>query len=56
MLVTFLVPVSAIMLGVGLLGETLLPRHLAGMAAIFAGLALIDGRLFRRKAQMSAAR
>lgn len=56
MLVTFLVPVSAIMLGVGLLGETLLPRHLAGMAAIFAGLALIDGRLFQRKVQTSAAR
>jgi len=50
MLVTFLIPVSAIMLGVGLLGEALLPRHFAGMAAIFAGLALIDGRLFRGKA------
>ncbi|KPH82573.1 DMT family transporter [Bosea vaviloviae] len=48
MLVTFLIPVSAILLGVGLLGENLLPRHFAGMAAIFAGLALIDGRLFRR--------
>lgn len=48
MLVTFLIPVSAIMLGVGLLGEALLPRHFAGMAAIFVGLALIDGRLFRR--------
>jgi drug/metabolite transporter (DMT)-like permease len=47
MLVTFLIPVSAILLGVGLLGESLLPRHFAGMAAIFAGLALIDGRLFR---------
>jgi drug/metabolite transporter (DMT)-like permease len=44
-LVTFLIPVSAILLGVGLLGETLLPRHFAGMAAIFAGLALIDGRV-----------
>lgn len=48
MLVTFLIPVSAIMLGVGLLGEALLPRHFAGMAAIFTGLALIDGRLFRK--------
>jgi len=48
MLVTFLIPVSAILLGVGLLGESLLPRHVAGMAAIFAGLALIDGRVFRR--------
>ena len=48
MLVTFLIPVSAIMLGVGLLGEALLPRHFAGMAAIFTGLALIDGRLLRK--------
>jgi drug/metabolite transporter (DMT)-like permease len=47
-LVTFLIPVSAILLGVGLLGESLLPRHFAGMAAIFAGLALIDGRILRR--------
>ena len=47
-LVTFLIPVSAILLGVGLLGESLLPRHFVGMAAIFAGLALIDGRIFRR--------
>ncbi|WP_244607354.1 DMT family transporter [Bosea sp. CS1GBMeth4] len=45
MLVTFLIPVSAILLGSGLLGEDLLPRHFAGMAAIFAGLALIDGRV-----------
>lgn len=49
MLVTFLVPVSAILLGVGILGEALLPRHFLGMAAIFIGLALIDGRLFRRR-------
>lgn len=48
MLVTFLIPVSAILLGAGLLNESLLPRHFLGMAAIFAGLALIDGRLFRR--------
>ncbi|PTM38965.1 DMT family transporter [Bosea sp. 124] len=54
MLVTFLIPVSAILLGVGLLGESLLPRHFAGMAAIFAGLALIDGRLFRRRQAASA--
>lgn len=48
MLVTFLIPVSAILLGAGLLDEVLLARHVLGMAAIFAGLALIDGRLFRR--------
>jgi len=47
MLVTFLIPVSAILLGTGLLGEALLPRHFAGMAAIFLGLALIDGRIAR---------
>jgi len=47
MLVTFLIPVSAILLGSGLLGEDLLPRHFAGMAAIFVGLALIDGRVLR---------
>ncbi|WP_246812167.1 DMT family transporter [Microvirga sp.] len=43
-LVTFLIPVSAILLGVLVLGETLAPRHIAGMALIAAGLILIDGR------------
>jgi drug/metabolite transporter (DMT)-like permease len=45
-LVTLLVPVSAILLGVLVLGETLLPRHLIGFAVIALGLAAIDGRLF----------
>ncbi len=44
-LVTLLVPVSAILLGVLVLGETLLPRHLIGFAVIALGLAAIDGRL-----------
>ena len=44
-LVTFLIPVSAILLGVLVLGETLAMRHMAGMALIGAGLILIDGRL-----------
>lgn len=44
LLVTFLVPVSAIALGVAFLGETLEPRHILGLAAIGLGLALIDGR------------
>jgi drug/metabolite transporter (DMT)-like permease len=44
-LVTFLIPVSAILFGVVLLGETLEPRHVAGMALIGSGLVLIDGRL-----------
>jgi drug/metabolite transporter (DMT)-like permease len=43
-LVTFLIPVSAILLGVLVLGETLAVRHVAGMALIGAGLILIDGR------------
>jgi drug/metabolite transporter (DMT)-like permease len=45
LLVTFLVPVSAILLGTLFLGEVLLPRHFAGMALIGLGLAAIDGRL-----------
>jgi drug/metabolite transporter (DMT)-like permease len=44
-LVTFLIPASAILLGVLVLGETLAARHMAGMALIGAGLILIDGRL-----------
>jgi drug/metabolite transporter (DMT)-like permease len=47
LLVTFLIPVSAILLGTLLLGEQLAARHLAGMAAIAVGLAAIDGRLLR---------
>jgi drug/metabolite transporter (DMT)-like permease len=47
LLVTFLIPVSAIVLGIAFLGETLLPRHLVGMALIGAGLAAIDGRPLR---------
>jgi drug/metabolite transporter (DMT)-like permease len=48
LLVTFLIPVSAIMLGVLVLGERLSLRHVLGMALIGAGLAAIDGRLIRR--------
>lgn len=45
MLVTFLIPVSAILLGSLVLGERLEPKHFFGMATIAAGLAAIDGRL-----------
>jgi drug/metabolite transporter (DMT)-like permease len=45
LLVTFLIPVSAIILGVAILGEALAPAHLLGMALIGLGLAAIDGRL-----------
>jgi drug/metabolite transporter (DMT)-like permease len=44
LLVTFLIPVSAILLGTLILGEVLLPRHVAGMALVGLGLAAIDGR------------
>jgi drug/metabolite transporter (DMT)-like permease len=44
-LVTFLIPVSAILLGSLVLGEHLDHRHFAGMALIGLGLAAIDGRL-----------
>lgn len=46
-LVTFLIPVSAILLGTLVLGEQLAARHIAGMAAIALGLAAIDGRLVK---------
>ncbi len=45
LLVTFLIPVTAILLGAMVLGERLEPRHFAGMALIGGGLALIDGRI-----------
>jgi len=44
LLVTFLIPVSAIVLGVVVLDEALTPAHLAGMVLIGIGLAAIDGR------------
>lgn len=45
MLVTFLMPVTAILLGWAALGEQLRPAHFLGMALIGCGLALIDGRV-----------
>jgi drug/metabolite transporter (DMT)-like permease len=51
MLVTFLIPVTAIVLGAIAFGERLSPNHFVGMALIAIGLAFIDGRalkLFRR--------
>ncbi|MEM7459486.1 MAG: EamA family transporter [Pseudomonadota bacterium] len=43
-LVTFLVPVSAILLGVMILGETFSSLHALGMGLIGAGLLVMDGR------------
>jgi len=49
MLVTFLIPLSAIALGALFLGERLGLNALVGMMLIFAGLAAVDGRLLRRR-------
>ncbi|HEV8292251.1 MAG TPA: DMT family transporter, partial [Tepidisphaeraceae bacterium] len=46
-LVTFLIPVTALLLGKFRLHEALELRQLGGMACIFAGLAIIDGRILR---------
>jgi drug/metabolite transporter (DMT)-like permease len=48
LLVTFLIPVSAIIMGTFGLGERLDPRHFVGLIFIGAGLAAIDGRLLPR--------
>ncbi|SLN29295.1 putative DMT superfamily transporter inner membrane protein [Pseudoruegeria aquimaris] len=46
--ITFLTPVSAVLLGVLILAEPIGPAQIAGMAVIFSGLIFIDGRLPRR--------
>jgi drug/metabolite transporter (DMT)-like permease len=59
LLVTLLVPPTAIVLGVLFLGEVIAPREIAGMALIAAGLAAIGGRLLgllRRSRALSAPR
>lgn len=48
LLVTFLIPVTAILLGAAFLGERLELRQFAGMALIGLGLAAIDGRITAR--------
>jgi len=49
-LVTMLVPPTAILLGILVLGENLQGHHLMGLMLIIAGLIVIDGRVaaFRR--------
>ncbi len=47
LLVTFLIPVTAILLGSIVLGEALIWRQLGGMALIGLGLVLVDGRIGR---------
>jgi len=45
LLVTLLMPVTAVLLGTALLGERIEPRSIVGTTLIAAGLATIDGRL-----------
>jgi len=47
LLITLLIPVSAIILGVFLLDESLEPQHLSGMGVISLGLLIMDGRLLQ---------
>jgi drug/metabolite transporter (DMT)-like permease len=53
LLVTFLIPVSAILLASLFLGERLAWTHFAGMALIGMGLAAIDGRLWKAMTERS---
>ncbi len=50
LLVTFLMPPGALALGVAALGEKPTALSFAGMAVIFLGLVLVDGRMLRRRA------
>jgi drug/metabolite transporter (DMT)-like permease len=58
LLVTFLIPITAIILSVFVLGEPLFTRHVEGMALIALGLVAIDGRIatliFNRPTNLAA--
>jgi drug/metabolite transporter (DMT)-like permease len=54
LLVTFLIPISAILMGSLGLGEHLEIRHFVGLAVIGAGLAAIDGRLLTPRSVKNA--
>lgn len=56
LLVTFLIPVSAIILGWLFLDEVLLPRHFAGMGMIAGGLAVMDGRVLGMLRRMQSSK
>jgi len=55
MLVTLLIPVTAILLGYLVLGESISARELAGAAIIGSALLLIDGRVLAWLRPQSAA-
>lgn len=50
-LVTFLIPISSLILGALFLDEALVPVQLLGMLLIIGGMAVIDGRLWRQVGQ-----
>ncbi|MDG2195423.1 MAG: DMT family transporter [SAR324 cluster bacterium] len=56
LLVTFLIPISAILLGIAFLDESLLPKHLVGMSLIGAGMAAVDGRPWKKLKALWATR
>lgn len=49
---TFVAPVSAVILGIVVLGETILPIQFAGILVIFVGLIIMDGRAVRGMRRM----
>ncbi len=51
-LVTFLVPVSAVILGALILGEAVELRHFTGMVLIGLGLSAVDGRIYRKRKKL----
>jgi len=50
LLVTFLVPVTAVLLGIIVLGEVLTINTIVGAVLLFIGLILIDGRVLKKRA------
>ncbi len=46
--ITFIAPVSAVLLGAYVLGEEVRLNHMLGMVAIFCGMLMIDGRIVKR--------
>ena len=49
LLVNFLIPIPAIVLGVTVLGETMKGTHFVGLALLALGLSAVDGRLWKRR-------
>ena len=48
LLVTFLIQISAILLGISFLDESLLPKYLVGIALIGTGMAAVDSRPWKK--------